>query len=70
MNDEKARNEVSEALTGTSAGGQDVINTLMGAIDCPLLVAMKPERSTHRAFNGLAATEDFSAGGMETLLIN
>jgi len=62
-------NEVGEALTGTSAGGQDVINTLLGAVNRLLLVPMK--RSGHpAAFNCLPTPEDLSARSMETLLVN
>jgi hypothetical protein len=63
-------NEVGEALTGTSAGGQDVINTLLGAVNRLLLVPMKPEWGTQRAFNCLPTPEDLSARSMETLLVN
>jgi hypothetical protein len=63
-------NEVSKALSGAGSSGQDVIRAGFGAVYRLLLVPVEPKGTTERMFNGFVAPKDFSAGGMETLLIN
>jgi hypothetical protein len=62
--------EVGQTLSRSRSSRKNVIHALPGAVDCLLLMSMKPEWGTQRTLNGLPATENLPAGSMETLLVN